>query len=132
MERLRNIWVLMLAACLLAVHFLQAAPHHSQFDAAFGPALSVPRQVPNSATNRTPRNRIDQTLTEARAKSRGCLECHGGIEEMHQSPNVVLGCTDCHGGNSTPGLTQHKAHVAPRHEIFWKSSANPNDSSVLL
>ena len=25
-----------------------------------------------------------------------------------------------------------KAHVAPRNPIFWKTSANPNDSSVLL
>ena len=51
---------------------------------------------------------------------------------MHTSPNVVLGCTDCHGGNPTPGLTQRKAHVAPLNPIFWQSSANPNDSSVLL
>ena len=36
---------------------------------------------------------------EALRKSRGCLECHAGIEPMHASPNVVLGCTDCHGGN---------------------------------
>ena len=51
---------------------------------------------------------------------------------MHASKNVVLGCTDCHGGNATPGLTQHKAHVAPRTPVFWQSSANPNDSTVLL
>ena len=51
---------------------------------------------------------------------------------MHTSPNVILGCTDCHGGNPTPGLTERKAHVAPRNPIFWESSANPNDSSVLL
>ena len=51
---------------------------------------------------------------------------------MHTSPNVMLGCTDCHGGNATPGLTQRKAHVEPRNSVFWQSSANPNDSSVLL
>ena len=55
-----------------------------------------------------------------------------GIEPMHASPNVMLGCTDCHGGNATPGLTQRKAHVEPRNPVFWQSSANPNDSSVLL
>ncbi|MBI3848712.1 MAG: hypothetical protein HY298_00265 [Verrucomicrobia bacterium] len=67
-------------------------------------------------------------------KSRGCLECHKGIDQptMHASPNVVLGCTDCHGGNPTPGLTLRKAHVQPRNPVFWQSSANPNDSSVLL
>src|SRR5207244_2863282 len=41
-------------------------------------------------------------------------------------------CTDCHGGNPTPGLTQRKAHVAPRNPIFWQTSANPSDSDVLL
>ncbi len=51
---------------------------------------------------------------------------------MHASKNVVLGCTDCHGGSATPGLTQRQAHVAPRNPVFWESSANPNDSSVLL
>ncbi len=81
-----------------------------------------------------PRNWIDQTFSEAHAKSAGCLECHNGTDthSMHASPNVVLGCTDCHGGNPTPGLTQRKAHVEPRNPIFWESSANPNDSSVLL
>ena len=79
-----------------------------------------------------PRNLIDQTHVDARQKSVGCLECHAGVEEMHASPNVVLGCTDCHGGNATPGLTLRKAHVAPRNPLFWESSANPNESSVLL
>ncbi|HMJ90783.1 MAG TPA: hypothetical protein VK530_13265, partial [Candidatus Acidoferrum sp.] len=51
---------------------------------------------------------------------------------MHTSQNVVLGCADCHGGNPTPGLTMRKAHVEPRNKIFWESSANPSDSSVLL
>ena len=65
-------------------------------------------------------------------KSQGCLECHIGIEPMHASPNVILGCIDCHGGNATPGLTQRKAHIQPRNPVFWESSANPNDSTVLL
>jgi hypothetical protein len=51
---------------------------------------------------------------------------------MHASPNVVLGCIDCHGGNATPGLTQRKAHIQPRNPVFWESSANPNDSTILL
>ncbi len=75
-------------------------------------------------------------------KSRGCLECHPGIDThsmhvdpndpTHDSPNVVLACIDCHGGNPIPGLTQKKAHVQPHNPIFWESSANPNESSVLL
>ncbi len=98
-----------------------------------GPAISVPKsssQIP--WPNFPAPNRIDQSQAEADRKSRGCLECHSGVESMHASPNVVLGCVDCHGGNPTPGLTQTQAHVAPRYPAFWLSAANPNDSSVLL
>ncbi|HVR37061.1 MAG TPA: hypothetical protein VMS21_14550, partial [Methylomirabilota bacterium] len=102
-------------------------------NSAFGPPISVPRDLPRDATHRLPeRNWIDQTRAEAARKSHGCLECHTGVEPMHASPNVVLGCTDCHGGNAMPGLTQRHAHVQPRNPVFWQSSANPNDSSVLL
>ncbi|MBI4662953.1 MAG: hypothetical protein HY735_29440 [Verrucomicrobia bacterium] len=97
----------------------------------FGPKISVSRDLPKSPWT-IPRNWIDQTAAEAELKSRGCVQCHEGIEPMHKSPHVVLGCTDCHGGNPTPDLTQRKAHVQPRDPNFWLSSANPNDSSVLL
>jgi hypothetical protein len=109
-----------------------AAPFESSNDSPFGPVLSVPRQLPNASAERPLRNRIDQTLAQAHAKSIGCIECHKGVEDMHKSPAVVLGCTDCHGGDPTPGLTQRKAHVPSKHEVFWNSSANPNESSVLL
>lgn len=99
-------------------------------DVGYGPEISVGRNRGNAASKA--HNWIDQTPAEAFKKSRGCLECHAGAEDMHQSPNVVLGCTDCHGGNATPGLTQRKAHVQPRNPIFWESSANPNESTVLL
>jgi hypothetical protein len=98
-----------------------------------GPAIAVPKELPTGSAGQPPKpNRIDQSQAEADRKSRGCLECHAGIEPMHQSPNVVLGCTDCHGGNAAPGLTQRQAHVAPRNPVLWQSSALPNDSSVLL
>ena len=98
-----------------------------------GPAVSVPKSLPPDSTHVLPApNRIDQSQAEADWKSRGCLECHAGVESMHASPNVVLGCTDCHGGNPAPGLKQTQAHVAPRNPAFWLSSANPNDSSILL
>jgi hypothetical protein len=98
-----------------------------------GPRISVPKDLPRDAAHQLPlRNWIDQTPAEAAQKSRGCLECHAGVEPMHASPNVILGCTDCHGGSAVPGLTQYKAHVQPRNPLFWLSSANPNDSSVLL
>src|SRR5689334_8725680 len=69
-------------------------------DDGFGPPISVPRDLPRAGEAK-PRNLVDQTLSEAHAKSAGCLECHKGTDKhsMHSSPNVVLGCTDCHGGN---------------------------------
>jgi len=102
-------------------------------DSGYGPLTSVPQELPKPAIQ-LKRSLVDQTLEDARTKSAGCLECHKGIDmlSMHASPNVVLGCTDCHGGNPTPGLTMRKAHVEPRNKVFWESSANPSDSSVLL
>ena len=109
------------------------APFALAQNLASGPETSVPKEPPRDTGHALPdRNWMDQTQADADRKSRGCLECHAGSEPMHTSPNVVLGCTDCHGGNATPGLTQHKAHVEPRNPVFWQSSANPNDSSVLL
>jgi hypothetical protein len=101
--------------------------------AGSGPEISVPKDSPRTNAHALPKpNWIDQSADDVLRKSRGCIECHAGIEPMHTSPNVMLGCTDCHGGNATPGLTQRKAHVEPRNPVFWQSSANPNDSSVLL
>jgi hypothetical protein len=103
--------------------------------AASGPEISVPKDLPRDPAHQLPeRNWIDQTPAEVARKSRGCLECHAGTDShsMHASPAVLLGCTDCHRGNATPGLTLRKAHVAPRNPVFWESSANPSDSTVLL
>ena len=98
-----------------------------------GPATSVPAApAPASASLAPAPSLIDQSHAAAARKSAGCIECHANIEDMHASPHVVLGCIDCHGGDPTPGLTTRKAHVAPRHPELWVSSANPNDSSVLL
>ena len=99
----------------------------------FGPAISMPNDPP-APTLKKARTWVDQTREEASLKSRGCLECHTGTDthSMHESPHVVLGCTDCHGGNPTPGLTLKKAHIEPRNPVFWESSANPSESSVLL
>ncbi len=116
--------------CLIAGTFDAAAD-----DVGFGPAIYVPRDIPETSPHPLPaRNWIDQTHEESMRKSQGCLDCHKGIENlsMHVSPNVVLGCTDCHGGNPTPGLTQRKAHVQPLYPEFWPTSANPADADVLL
>jgi hypothetical protein len=123
----RQVAALALAAWLAADLSLLAQSDGS------GPEISVPKNLPSEPAPALPQpNWIDQSQAEAGKKSRGCIECHAGVEPMHASKNVVLGCTDCHGGNATPGLTQRQAHVAPRNPVFWESSANPNDSSVLL
>lgn len=113
-----------LAVALAATGLVEAGP--------YGPRTSVPNLPVERPELSKPRNLIDQTRDEAMRKSRGCLECHAGIEDMHASPHVVLGCVDCHGGDPTPGLTMRQAHVAPSNPVFWQSSANPADSSVLL
>ncbi len=120
-----------MAGCVFILTAL-VSPIFAQGDGS-GPDISVPKNPPPGAAPAPPGpNRIDQPQDDADKKSRGCLECHAGVEPMHASPNVVLGCTDCHGGNASPGLKQTQAHVAPRNPVFWESSANPNDSSVLL
>jgi hypothetical protein len=120
---------LLLALLLASSCLLRAADSES----GYGPPISAPRELPKGAAPAR-HSLIDQSRESAQRKSAGCLECHKGIDtlSMHTSPNVVLGCTDCHGGNATPGLTMRKAHVLPRHDVFWQSSANPSDSSVLL
>ncbi len=109
------------------------------FNCPAQPAISVPLDAPRTPPTKA-RTLLDQSHEDAMRNSRGCLECHvpkGATPtpaemSMHESGNVILGCTDCHGGNPTPGLTQAKAHVIPRNPLFWQSSANPNDSSILL
>ncbi len=124
--------VAFLSLAFLACSLQAQTIAHDPFPGS-GPEISVPRDLPRDHGRQfPPRNRIDQTEEEAAHKSRGCLECHTGSEPMHTSKTVVLGCVDCHGGNATPGLTQRKAHVSPRNPVFWDSSANPNDSTVLL
>lgn len=89
-----------------------------------------------------------QTVSQADAKSRGCVSCHVETDRhtMHQNPGVVLGCTDCHGGDAAVDAKAlrrgepayeaalEKAHVLPRFpkEWNWPSSANPQRSYTLL
>ncbi len=105
-------------------------------------------QADTAATSLPAPNRIDQSHAAADAKSVACMACHHGVEDMHNSPNVVLGCTDCHGGNASAALekqfsgfaadkTKYNAfkvasHVPPLNPEFWKTSANPANSTVVL
>jgi len=74
---------------------------------------------------------IRQSQADADRKSKSCLKCHAGVESMHKSPAVKLGCTDCHGGDAE-AKTMAKAHVMPRFERRWPSSANPKRTFTLL
>jgi hypothetical protein len=78
-----------------------------------------------------------ETADEAARKSAGCLDCHTGIEDMHNGA-INLGCVDCHGGladcrlpgGATKGSTvyqdvEDRAHVHPRQPELWPTSANP-------
>ncbi|MCY2965038.1 MAG: hypothetical protein NT069_15625 [Planctomycetota bacterium] len=72
-----------------------------------------------------------QTPTEARAKSRGCVNCHETAHDPHGSQAFHLGCVDCHGGDAAAGDKEH-AHVQPCMPGAWGSSANPVRSYTLL
>ena len=119
---------------LLVLSFLPVRSASGQRDSSgYGPPTSVP--VERSSIARAalpPRNWIDQTQSEADAKSLGCLQCHQGVEPMHKAEHVVLGCTDCHGGNPARGLTKEQAHILPKNKEFWRTSANPPNSNAWL
>ncbi len=74
-----------------------------------------------------------QSRAEVERKSKGCLVCHGKIENrnMHQNTAIALGCTDCHGGDAQ-ATTIRDGHVKPRNGGEWKTSANPVNSYTLL
>jgi len=98
----------------------------------FGPPVAASESLAGSGATIPKPNKVDQSKAAVMQKSRGCLDCHRGSEDPHGSEFVRLGCTDCHGGDATPGLTMRQAHPTPRNPVFFESSANPNDSSVLL
>jgi len=76
---------------------------------------------------------IRQTQAEADQKSKGCLICHGKIENknMHKTTAIKLGCTDCHGGDAA-ATTVKEGHVKPRDVNKWKTAANPVNSFTLI
>ena len=96
----------------------------------YGPPTSLPPNFSLTKSSARPRqNLIDQSQAAADAKSSGCIQCHNGVEPMHQASHVVLGCTDCHGGNPERSLKKADAHVQPLNPESWRTSANPANSS---
>jgi Zn finger protein HypA/HybF involved in hydrogenase expression len=91
-----------------------------------------------------PSGRWGMSAQEALGRSAGCMDCHQGIEDMHNGA-VRLGCTDCHGGDASIRLAaeaikgspnyeaaKQRAHIQPRYPDRWKSSANPERSYAQL
>lgn len=85
----------------------------------------------------------NMTPCAAELRSRGCNDCHSGIEDMHNG-SINLGCIDCHGGDATVRRTletgyqsapyeelKKKAHVQPRFPEAWKTSGNPERPATL-
>jgi len=91
-----------------------------------------------------------QTEADAKQKSEGCMSCHTTTDRhtMHANPGVVLGCADCHGGNASVMVSKEiaegdrkaheyreameHAHILPRDEKLWRSSANPEGTYARL
>jgi hypothetical protein len=125
-------WTLGVRRFLIPLLFV-AGNAIAQEETGYGPPTSLP---PNFSINkpaaRPRQNWIDQSQAAADAKSAGCIQCHAGVEPMHQASHVVLGCTDCHGGNPARNLKKEQAHIQPLHKEFWKTSANPPNSNAWL
>jgi hypothetical protein len=127
-----------IVACLYsAISFADSNPQPAR-------ALASSTGSQQSASSEQPNKIWGAGAKEAQAKSAGCLDCHNGIEDMHNGA-INIGCTDCHGGDPSVRLAQaaakgsaayaeaeNKSHVHPRHPDEWPSSANPKRSYALL
>jgi hypothetical protein len=130
-----NIPYILSRTALFLVAAALALPTHAQSGghrSLFGPPTAAKESTSFTGAAIPAPNKVDQSKATQMAKSRGCVDCHENSHDPHGSEYVRLGCTDCHGGDPTPGLTMRQAHIKPRNPVFFESSANPNDSTVLL
>ena len=120
---------------LLSLSLLFLAVDSDAAETGHGPTTHGTAATTSAGRSLPKPNIIDQSKADADRKSAGCIVCHQpDAHTMHDSPNVVLGCTDCHGGNPD-AITMRKAHVHPKNpeqEHLWPSTANPNNSSIIL
>lgn len=134
--------VLVCIGCLYtAISFADSGP--SGPGGKLGSSSASPHHHGGAATDAALRSNWGQTVEEANKKSIGCMDCHTGIEDMHNGV-INLGCTDCHGGNAEVRAqgaaaksaeyedAKYKAHVHPRFPDSWTTSANPVRSYTLL
>src|ERR1051325_3726594 len=86
---------------------------------------------------KAPRTKLyGMTAAEAACRSIGCMDCHTGVEDIHNG-KANLGCIDCHGGHAEvrsggaqKGSKQYEdaklqAHVQPRNPASWARAQNP-------
>ncbi|HTL15705.1 MAG TPA: hypothetical protein VL793_00630, partial [Patescibacteria group bacterium] len=79
-------------ACRIGAAFLASSLALQAQSAGSGPDISISKTLPPDAKPHPPAaNLVDQSQALADKKSRGCLECHAGVEAMHTSSYVVLG-----------------------------------------
>jgi hypothetical protein len=136
--------LVILAAALYGSYILagsMARADSSKRSTESNPADSSHGSVQNPPATQTSRpvqsaGLFGETPEEAMRRSVGCIDCHKGIEDMHNGV-INLGCIDCHGGDANAraqGLqkgsagyedAKKTAHVKPRFPDRWKTSANP-------
>jgi hypothetical protein len=73
----------------------------------------------------------NQSEDARKRRDANCVECHKNVEDPHQTRRWYIACVDCHGGNEN-GTTKEEAHPRPSHAGEWQTSANPEESYVLL
>src|SRR6185503_770041 len=138
---LKLLFVLALVCAYAFARTEQSGAAPSQSPHAEGPE---PSQTMKPATAHTQEPKLwTMTAAEAARRSLGCVDCHSGIEDMHNG-KINLGCIDCHGGDAgsrAQGLAKgsapyeeakRKAHVQPRLRGLWKTSANPQRAGAEL
>jgi hypothetical protein len=139
--------VIVFVVCLFVL--LSFADSKTTADSGMGSAAAA---VASDDTGKAPANSpqttkqlplFNMSQEEADRRSAGCVDCHKGIEDMHNGA-ITIGCIDCHGGNAEARLPQgssqgsapyeeakKKAHVQPRYPEFWNSPANPERPYML-
>src|SRR6185295_13289913 len=142
MKRALKLIVLLALVCAYASTMIErSGAASSRLPNAEPPVPSHNQQA--SVTQNQEQKLWTMTAAEAARRSLGCVDCHSGIEDMHNG-KINLGCIDCHGGDAgsrAQGLAKgsppyeeakRKAHVQPKLRDLWKTSANPQRANAQL
>lgn len=136
---------MVLAAGIFCVVGTRYSPANADTAARTDDAASAQQSGQDRAAEKARQvlNLFGENKEEAMRRSAGCLDCHKGIEDMHNGV-INLGCIDCHGGDASSRAqgfnkgsadyeaAKKKAHIQPRFPDRWKTSANPERSYTLV